>query len=484
MTEMISEKKKGYEWTVLSVTTVGALLASIQSSALLIALPNIMTSLNADFLTVLWVLLSYLLITTAMLPIVGRLADMFGRKRLYILGFVVFTIGSLLCGLASPTFQGWDLVGYRIVQGVGGALIIANSTAMVADAFDHRRLGLGLGVNQIAGAAGLVLGPVIGGLLMPFGWEWVFLFNVPFGIFGAVWGYMRLREPVNLPKGQSFDWPGAATFAIGMTALLLAASLIAFPILSMEIVYALFAVGIIGLGIFLYLETKTDHPMIDLKLFRIRDFALGNLNNLLLGLARGALLFLIIFFLQGPYGMDPLTAGLSLIPFGLSFMIVGPISGHLSDRHGARKLVLLGAALTALALFGFALIDHNTPFWWLVALMVLAGVASGLFISPNSKTVMNSVKPERRGIAAGTRMMLSNAGSTFALAIAFPLVLANIPHDQMLKLFLYGGGISPETMMTFENGLHTAFLVFFVISLLAVVVTAFNLKENPSEKKR
>ncbi len=479
MAEAIPEKKKGYEWTVLSVTTVGALLASIQSSALLIALPNIMTSLDADFLTVLWVLLSYLLITTAMLPIVGRLADMFGRKRLYLLGFVVFTLGSLLCGLASPSFHGWDLVGYRIVQGLGGALMIGNSTAMVADAFDHRRLGFGLGVNQIAGAAGLVLGPVIGGLLTPLGWEWVFLFNVPFGVFGAVWGYTRLREPVNLPKGQSFDWPGAATFAVGMTALLLATSLVAFPILSTEIVYVLFAVGIIGLGLFLYLETKAEHPMIDLKLFQIRDFALGNLNNLLLGLARGALLFLIIFFLQGPYGMDPLTAGLSLIPFGLSFMIVGPISGHLSDRHGARKLVLLGAVLSAVGLFGFALIDHNTPFWWLVTLMVLAGVASGLFISPNSKTVMNSVRPERRGIAAGTRMMLSNAGSTFALAIAFPLVLANIPQDQMLKLFLYGGGISPDTTKIFENGLHTAFLVFFVISLVAVVVTVFNLKEKP-----
>jgi MFS family permease len=246
----------------------------------------------------------------------------------------------------------------------------------------------------------------------------------------------------------------------------------------MEIVYELFAVGVVGLGVFIYLETKTEHPMIDLKLFRIRDFALGNLTNLLLGLARGALLFLIIFFLQGPYGMDPLTAGLSLIPFGLSFMIVGPISGHLSDRHGARILVLLGAVLSAVGLFGFALIDHNTPFWLLVALMVLAGVASGLFISPNSKTVMNSVKPERRGIAAGTRMMLSNAGSTFALAIAFPLVLANIPQDQMLKLFLYGGGISPEAMRIFEDGLHTAFLVFFVISLVAVVVTAFNLREK------
>ena len=337
MVKLRPDREMGSEWTVLSVTTVGALLASVQSSALLIALPDIMTSLHADFLTVLWMLLSYLLITTAMLPIVGRLADMFGRKRLYILGFVVFTLGSLLCGLASPTFHGWDLVGYRIVQGLGGALMIANSTAMVADAFDHRRLGLGLGINQIAGAAGLILGPVIGGLLMPFGWEWVFLFNVPFGIFGAVWGYLRLREPISMPKGQSFDWPGAITFSIGMTALLLATSLIAFPILSMEIVYMLFAIGILGLAFFLYLETRTDHPMIDLGLFRIRDFALGNLNNLLLALARGALMFLIIFFLQGPYGMDPLTAGLSLIPFGLSFMIVGPISGHLSDQHGARN---------------------------------------------------------------------------------------------------------------------------------------------------
>src|SRR3954447_1710677 len=185
----------GYEWVALSVTTLGALLASLQGSALLIALPDIMAHLQAGFLTIMWVLLGYLLITTALVPVVGRLADIFGRKTLYNAGFAVFTLGSLLAGLAQPQFHGWDLVGARVIQGVGGALLITNSTAIVTDASRGGRVGLGLGVNQIAGAAGFLLGPVVGGLLTAIAWQWVFLFNVPLGIFGTVWGIYRLREP-------------------------------------------------------------------------------------------------------------------------------------------------------------------------------------------------------------------------------------------------------------------------------------------------
>src|SRR5919202_657973 len=191
-------EQPGYAWVALSVTTVGALLASLQGSSLVIALPDVLTGLGASFLTIMWVLLGYLLITTALVPVVGRLADMVGRKRLYVAGFAVFTVGSLLAGLSQPQFYGWDLVAYRVLQGVGGALLITNSTAIVADAFRHGRVGLGLGVNQVAGAAGFLLGPVVGGLLTAVSWRWGFLINVPLGIFGTVWGIRRLREPVRL----------------------------------------------------------------------------------------------------------------------------------------------------------------------------------------------------------------------------------------------------------------------------------------------
>ena len=224
------EQEPGYEWVALSVTTVGALLAALQGSSLIIALPDVLTGLDANFLTIMWVLLGYLLITTALVPVVGRLADIWGRKRHHVpgLGFAIFTLGSLLARPRSAgSTTGWDLVAYRVIQGVGGALLITNSTAIVADAFRHGRVGLGLGINQVAGAAGFLLGPVVGGLLTAISWRWVFLINVPIGIFGTLWGLWRLREPVRLPAHQRFDWLGSLTFVVGLGSLLMALSLLA-----------------------------------------------------------------------------------------------------------------------------------------------------------------------------------------------------------------------------------------------------------------
>jgi len=475
------DEQRGYEWVVLSVTTIGVLLASIQESALLISLPDMMSSLHMDFLTVMWVLLSYLLITTIMVPIFGRLSDMFGRKRLYVLGFVLFTLGSLLGALAQPQFQGWDLVGYRIIQALGGALLFANGTAMVADAFEARRLGFGLGVNMVAAGAGIVLGPVVGGILSPLGWQWIFLINVPFGVVGTIWAIIRLKEPERVPKIQTFDWAGSATFLVGLAGLLMAVSLIAFPLVGSDVVDALFVIGIIGIVAFFLVERRAKQPMMDLGLFRNREYAVGNFTNLLNGLCRGAALFLLIFFLQGPYREDPLTAGLSLIPFGVSFIIVGPLSGRTSDRYGPRNLTILGLALTAVSLLGLAFIDQATPFWGLALLMIMMGVGGGLYSSPNSSSIMNAVPPDRRGTAAGTRMMLMNTGQMFSLALAFPLVLGGISQTDMMKLFLYGGGISAQAMTIFESGLHSAFLLFFAVGLIAVVAALFRPKRKVAE---
>jgi EmrB/QacA subfamily drug resistance transporter len=476
-------EQQGYEWVALSVTTVGALLASIQGSALTIALPDILASLQASFLTIMWVLLGYLLITTALVPIVGRLSDMVGRKNLYNAGFAIFTLGSLLGGLAQPQFHGWDMVLYRVIQGVGGALLLANSTAIVTDAFRHGRIGLGLGVNQIAAAAGFVLGPVVGGLLTAISWRWVYLINVPLGIFGTLWGMRRLREPAVARTRQSFDWVGSLSFLIGAGAGLMALSLIAFPMLGMPVVYALFVVAVVGLAAFLIAETRVAYPMLDLKLFRSRLFTLANLANLLNGVARGAVLFVLIFFLQGPYGQDPLTAGLMMAPFGLAFMVVGPISGYLSDRHGSRALATAGLLITAVALFGLSTVTSATPFWLLAIYMVLMGGGSGLFNSPNTNTVMSGVAPNQRGIAAGVRTMLANTGQMLSIAIAFPLVLSRIPEDVMFKVFLYGGGMNgaPDALHAFEQGLHQAFLLSFVITMIAAGASALQPSHRPAD---
>ncbi|MDD4652299.1 MAG: MFS transporter [Methanothrix sp.] len=467
-----SENWRGYEWTALSVTTVGALLASIQGSALLIALPDIMTQLHAGFMTIMWVILGFMLVTTALVPVVGRLADMFGRKNLYNAGFAVFTLGSLLCGFSSPQYSGWDLVFYRMVQGIGGALLFTNSAAIVTDAFRKGRVGLGLGINTIAFSAGFLMGPVIGGILTAIDWRWVFLINVPLGAVGTIWGIMRLREPVALPARQRFDWPGSITFTVGLTALLLACSLVAFPLISAIYVYALFALAVIGLAAFFLVERKAEQPMMDFRLFSEKLFAYACAANAINGLARGAVLFVLIFFLQGPYGLDPLWAGIMMAPFGAAFMFVGPVSGHLSDRYGSRGLATAGLLISGIGLLGLATVVSSTPYWQLALYQALMGGGSGLFASPNSNAVMSSVVPEKRGSAAGINYMLMSTGQMLSIAIVFPLVLSRIPEDVMFHVFLYGGGMSGGPLAAFEAGMQQAFLASFAVTLIAALISA------------
>ncbi len=471
---VVPEQKDGYQWTALSVTTVGALLASIQGSALLIALPNILTELHTTFFTIMWVLIGYLLITTVLTPLIGRLADIWGRKHLYISGYVLFAIGSLISGLAQPQFHGSDLIFGRIVQGVGGALLVTNSTAIVTDAFRKGQVGLGLGINQIAGAAGFLIGPIVGGLLTELSWRWVFLFNVPLAILGAFWGAWRLREPVKLAAHQHIDWFGAITLTIGLAGTLLALSLLAFPLLGQTTTYTILAIGILGLILFGIIEPRIKEPLVDLRLFRHRLFLLANLSGLLNGIARGAVLFLLIFFLQGPYGQNPLRAGLLLIPFGAAFMIIGPLSGRLSDRIGSKILAPVGLGISALGLLGLVTITPSTPYWLLAVFMALMGGGSGFFISPNTNAIMSSVEPQRRGAASGILSMLNNTGQMLSIAIVFPLALSSVPIAAMMQVFIYGGGMSqfPAALALFLHGLHSAFLVSFVLSVVAMIVAA------------
>ncbi len=473
--------REGYEWVALSVTTVGALLASIQGSALIIGLPDILAKLDADFITVIWVLLAYLLVTTALVPVIGRLADMFGRKRLYNAGFAIFSLGSLFAGLAQAQYHGWDLVLARVIQGVGGALLFANSAAIVTDAFRHGRIGLGLGVNQIAVAAGFILGPVVGGLLASINWRLIFLVNAPLGLFGTAWGIWRLREPETLPSGQRFDPGGSATFTIGLAALLLGLSLTAFPAGPRFLPDALIVAGALVLAAFVLIERRVAEPMLDFGLFRHRLFAFANLAGGLNGLARGAVLFLLTFFLQGPYGRDPLQAGIMTAPFGIAFVAVGPFSGFLSDHHGSRGLATAGLLVSSLGLLGLATITSTTPYWMVALYMVLMGGGSGLFNSPNTNAIMSSVVPERRGIASATNVMLGNTGQMFSIAIAFPLVLSRIPQSVMYHVFLYGGGMEsePGVLRVFQAGLHEAFLVSFGVTIVAAAASFL----RPSREK-
>ena len=472
-TKTSGDTRISYEWIALSVTTIGALMAAIDASAVIIALPTIMADLQADFITIMWVLLSYMLILAALVPVIGRLADMLGRKKLYNLGFIIFIVGSLLCGLSQPQFHGWDLVGYRMVQGVGGALLLTNSAVIVTDAFHKGRVGFGLGVNGIAFSAGFLLGPVVGGILTSISWRLVFLINVPIGIIGTIWGILQLREPVTLPSGQHFDWKGSLTFTLGLATLLLAVSLYAFPMTAAWVVYVLFIVAAVSLALFIVAERRAPEPMLNLHLFENRSFAYASAANGINGLARGAVLFVLTFFLQGPYGYDPLKAGIFLAPFGAAFLVVGPISGHLSDRYGARYLATAGLLVSAVGLLGLCTVVSATPYWVLAVWMALMGGGSGLFASPNMNAIMSAVKPSERGIASGIRSMLMNTGQMLSIAIAFPLVLSQLPEDVLYHVFLYGGGLggTPQVLASFEFGMHEAFLVSAVFTVFAAIIS-------------
>ncbi len=471
------KRKIGYEWVVLSVTTIGALLASMQSSALLIALPELMGSLNIDFLTIMWVILAYMLMTTVMLPIVGRLADIYGRKKLYLSGFAIFTIASLLCCLSVPQLNGWDLVIYRTIQGLGGSLLLGNSTALVTDAFDSHKLGLGIGINQVAGAAGLILGPVVGGLLVGYGWWAIFAFNVPLGIIGTVWGIKSLRETVVKSADNSFDVKGCISVSVGLTFLLLGITLLAFPMIDMIWVWLMIIVGSIALIAFIYTEIKVKKPMINMKLFKNRSYAVSNFTNFTTGLARSAILFALICYFQGPYGMDPLTAGLALIPYGLGFMMMGPIAGRLSDNYGTKYVALSGLILMVVGLLCLTTIDEKTSFLLLAVYMLVVGIGSGLFSSPNSSMIMRASPPEERGSAASTKMMLMNAGGMFSFTIAFP-VLFNGIEEYMEQIFIEGGGVPLEILRPIVDNIHETFLIFFIVALISVIIGLFQRKDD------
>ncbi|NNM67543.1 MAG: MFS transporter [Spirochaetales bacterium] len=460
-------------WSVLSVTTMGTFLASIQSSALVLTLPDVMVGLKTDFSTILWVLLGYLLMSTALVPLIGRLSDLYGRKTFYLIGFLIFTLASLGAGFAQASWQGWDLVIWRLVQGLGAALLFANSTALVTDAFGKNKTGTALGINQIASAAGFVLGPLVGGLLTGFSWRWVFWFNVPLGLMGTLWALRTLPRNGGEREEGRFDLKGTLLFLVGLTSLLSGISLLAVPGFSLGAVAVTLSLGVAGLLLFVMSERRSAHPFLHLELFTDSRLSLPNLTAGLNGLARGAMLFLLTFYLQGTLGLDPLSAGLATAPFGLAMLVTGPWAGSLSDKGHPGLWSTGGLILASLGLLGLSFVGVHTPYWLLALEMVLMGAGSGFFNSPNVKLIMNRVSSHHRGMASATRILVVNTGQMLALAVIFPFVLARIPQDLMARIFLYGGGLTghPAVAEGMLQGIRTAFFASFILTVLAALIS-------------
>jgi EmrB/QacA subfamily drug resistance transporter len=466
---MIFNKKDNYKWFALSCTTLGTFLSTVNGTTLTVALPVISKDLHSSLQTIMWTMMIYMLAITVLVPSIGRVADIIGRKKLYVAGFAVFTCSSLLCGIVN---SGGQLVAARLIQAVGGSLMLATSTAIVADAFPASELGTALGINGMVIAVGAVIGPILGGVFTSWNWRMVFFFNFPLGIIGTIWAWLQLRETVKLPHGQRFDWQGTLLFTIGLSLILMDLSFGDMAgWLSPYILTGIIG-GILLLVVFIHVETRVDQPMLDLTLFKQRLLAAAYASNFLNGVARGAVSFLMIFFFQIIWSKPPLQAGFMLIPFALAMMVVAPISGYLSDRYGSRGLSSLGLAVSAIGLLGLTQLQYSTHVGLVMFWMVLMGLGSGFFFSPNTNAIMGAVSPERRGIAAGTRTMMNNAGTLVSMAMVLALISSSMSAQAMQGLLTHTQvGAQGIVVSSFLTGLHRAFWLSFIVSIAAMVAS-------------
>ena len=446
------------KWLTLSNTTLGVLLVTINSSIILIALPDIFRGVRLNPLTpshsslFLWLLMGYMVATAVLVVSFGRLGDMFGRVKMYNLGFAVFSLFSVLLSIdwMSGVAGTMWLIVMRILQGIGGALLFANSSAILTDAFPSNQRGLALGVNQVAGIAGSFIGLILGGLLGPVDWRLVFLVSVPIGIAGTIWAYFNLHEKgVRTPS--RIDWWGNLTFGVGLIAVLVGITYGIQPYhgatmgWTSPVVLGEIVGGVAILVAFAFIETRVAHPMFRLPLFRIRAFTAGNLASLLASIGRGGMMFILIIWLQGiwlplhgySFVNTPLWAGIYLLPLTAGFLIAGPVSGYLSDHYGARPFATGGMIVAAVSFFLLQTLPVDFGYWEFAGILVVFGIGSGLFASPNRAGVMNSLPPNQRGAGAGMMATFQNSATVLSIGIFFTLIILGL--SGTLPASLYHG---------------------------------------------
>ena len=437
-----------YKWIALSNTTLGILMATINSSIVLISLPAIFNGIginplgNGESNYLLWMLLGYMVITATLVVSLGRISDMFGRVRLYNLGFAIFSVGSVLLYLTPGSGNGAAIamIAFRLVQAVGGSFLMANSTAILIDAFPLKQRGMALGINQVAAILGSILGLILGGVLSAIDWRLVFLVSVPVGIVGTVWAYLMLRETSQGNGRQKIDWFGNITFFLGLTIALIGMTYGLEPYGSSAMgwgnpfVITCLVVGVLLLIFFVWIETRVSDPMFNLSLFKIASFAAGNIANLCGGLVRGGLQFMLIIWLQGiwlplhgySFADTPLWAGIYMLPLMVGFIAIGPISGILSDRLGQRLFATTGMIIQAIGFVLLTLLPANFDYVWFAVLLVIMGIGQGMFSAPNTTLSMNDVPAAQRGVGSGMRATFMNAASVISMTMFFSIVTAGL----------------------------------------------------------
>jgi EmrB/QacA subfamily drug resistance transporter len=444
------------------------LLAATNSGTLIIALPDLERSLHTSLLALVWVILAYLIAATVLVLMAGRLSDLFGRKRAYVGGFVVFAAASLGAGFAPDATV---LILWRVLQGIGSAFLFANAAALVTDAFPKEELGLAMGANTMVAAIGLVLGPVLGGALVAISWHWVFWFNVPLALGGAAWGALVLRELAQREHVPSYDVLGTATFILGLTGLVLGVSKGGLSGWDEPVVIASLAAAAVLLPVWVVIERRSKAPMLDLGLFENRLFAAATAAAFINGLARFALMFIFVFYFQGAQSNSPIEAGVKLIPLALGMLVASPLAGAYADRHGSRGLAALGMLLSAVGLAGMTTLGVHTPYAQSALWLAVVGVGSGMFNSPNTAAMMGAVPAQRRGIAAGARTLVQNTGAVLSIAFVLAIVTSSVPKATLFAVFSgLAHGLSEQRLAPFIHNMHVALWVLAGTSLIGAFV--------------
>jgi len=458
-----------YKWIALSVTTVGTLMAGIDTRIIIVGLPTVARELGADVESIIWVSQAYLLASTVGLLLIGRITDVIGRVKIYNIGFVVFTIGSALASMSQSPVQ---LILSRIVQGTGSAMLITNSAAILTDATPSTELGTILGINQIAFRIGSVAGLTLSGVIIATsGWRALFYLNIPIGVFGTVWAHLRLREISTKDVQKKMDWLGFAAFTTGLTFVLLAITLLSYGMTEVLPGFVMLVLGSLLLLFFIRVETRSSAPLLDLHLFKIREFAAGNTAQLLNALAWFGIVLMLSFYMQVVLDFNALETGVSLLPLEIAFVLFGPISGRLSDKYGTRLFSTLGLSISSAGLFLLSQVNISTSYSKLAIPMVLLGVGNGMFISPNISSIMRSVPSTRRGVASAFRTTVFNVGGAASSGLAILLITTGIPYSVFSNLLrsMDPASLGQLPELEFINGFKVASFVFAIINTCAII---------------
>jgi len=493
-----------YKWVVLSNTTLGTLLATINASIVLISLPAIFRGIGLNPLApgnvsyLLWMLMGYLVVTAVLVVPFGRLGDMYGRVRIYNVGFAVFTLAAIALSFDPFHLDGgaiW-LIAWRVVQGVGGAMLMASSSAILTDAFPANQRGMALGVNMVAAVAGSFLGLLIGGVLSEIHWQAIFWVGVPIGILGTIWSLRSLKELGSRTPGR-LDWIGTLTFGVGLTVLLIGITYGIQPYGEATTgwtnpwVLGSIAVGLLLLVVFCFVELRVAQPMVDIRLFRSTAFGMGNLAGLMSSVGRGGLQFMLIIWLQGiwlplhgySFESTPLWAGIYMLPMTVGFLVAGPLAGLLSDRFGARPFTVGGMLLMAATFLALVMIPVNFDYRVFALLVFLNGLGGGIFTAPNTAAIMSSVPAAQRGAASGVRATFFNAGSSLSIGVFFSLMIVGLASTLpgALSAGLQQQGVSATVAHDVANlpPVGSLFAAFLGYNPIAELLAPYNALHQP-----